>query len=208
MTERLCEEIKAYIDPRRLRHVYGTEEECRSLSRIFLLSEEDTDRLSIAALLHDITKRWSREEHLAYMETIGQSIDEDTLRADKTLHALTGAYFAREKYPALVDDAIFNAIRYHTTGRKGMSLLEKLLYLADYIEPSRTFPSCVSLRHCFYDCIDKTEDKEGCLDDILLLSLDLTVQELLSEKRPIHPDTLAAQCELLSQKAAKNERKR
>lgn len=207
MTKELREQIQGEYLPRRLPHIDGTAAECRSLAALFSLSESDTERLCAAALLHDCTKRWSREEHLRYLAEQGVKPDEDTLRAEKTLHAVTGALYAAEKYPTLIDAPLQIAIRYHTTGRKEMSLPEKLLYLADYIEPNRTFPTCVTLRRCFYDRIGTAEDRVKCLDEILLLSFEMTIAELLREEQPIHPDTVAARNFLLSQRAAEHERK-
>ena len=176
---------------KRIRHILGTEEECLRLAALFSLSERETERLSIAALLHDITKHFSREEHLAYLSAKGLSVGEDFLRAEKTLHALTGAHYAREHYPEVTDEVIFETILYHTTGCADMTLLQKLLYLADYIEPNRTFSDCVTLRQYFYDRIE-TEDRMKVLHDTLVLSFDLTISDLLKQRCPIHGDTVAA----------------
>ena len=176
---------------KRLRHILSTEEECLRLAALFSLSEEETEELAVAALLHDITKRFSREEHLAYLSAMGKTAGEDFLRAEKTLHALTGAYYAREHYPEVTDDAVFSAILYHTTGCAAMTLLQKLLYLADYIEPTRTFPDCVTLRSFFYDRIEQG-DRMQVLHDTLILSFDMTISDLLKQRCPIHSDTVAA----------------
>lgn len=196
MTE-IREAIKAYVAERRIPHVYGTEAECGRLADLFGLSSHDKQRLMTAALLHDITKRWSREEHERYASEHGSFLDEETLSNDKTLHAVTGAYLARELYPSVMDEGMYTAIRFHTTGRAGMTLLEKLLYLADYIEPTRTFPDCVRLRACFYEQIAEGEDPFSVLDDILLLSFDMTISDLLRSRQPIHRDTVAARNDLI-----------
>ncbi len=186
----LRKDISAVVG-KRLSHILGTEEECLRLAEIFSLTEEETEQLATAALLHDITKRFSREEHLAYLEAIGREVGEDFLRSEKTLHALTGAFYAREHYPEAVDDAVFSAILFHTTGREDMSLLQKLLYLADYIEPTRTFPDCVTLRQYFYDRIGNG-DRMKALNDTLIFSFDMTISDLLKGRCPIHSDTVAA----------------
>jgi len=191
------EAIKDYVAERRIPHVYGTEAECARLADLFGLTQEDKERLRLSALLHDITKRWSREEHCRYAAEHRCLLDEETLRGDKTLHAVTGAHLAKALYPSLVDEGMVTAIRFHTTGRAGMSLFEKLLYLADYIEPTRTFPDCVRLRSCFYERIDAGEEPLAVLDDILLLSFDMTMTDLLRERQPIHRDTVAARNALL-----------
>ena len=196
MRDRIRNEIGAYVGDKRLRHVLGVEAECLSLAVLFGLTGEETEQLARAALLHDITKGFSREEHLAYLDRIGVPVPEDTLRSEKTLHALSGAFFARETYPEAVDDAVFSAILFHTTGREDMSLLQKLMYLADYIEPTRTFPDCVTLRRFFYDRI-ATGDRYEVLNETLIRSFDMTIADLIERREPIHRDTIAARNFLL-----------
>ena len=79
-----------------------------------------------------------------------------------------------------------------------MSLLQKLMYLADYIEPTRTFPDCVALRKFFYDRIG-TGDREAVLRETLILSFDMTISDLIAHKEPIHRDTVAARNFLLDE---------
>ena len=141
-----------------------------------------------AALLHDITKYLTRDEHLAFLDSVGVTPDEGTLASDKTLHQMSGAYMARKLYPDYVDDAVFDAIRYHTTGKADMSLLTKLMYLCDFIEPTRTFPDCVKLRAIFYEMIEKG-NKLRILDEIMLIALDMTIADLKENGHPIHSDT-------------------
>lgn len=100
----LRNEIVNYVGERRLPHVLGTERECLALASLFGLSDEETEKLAAAALLHDITKGFTTAEHIEFMESRGRSIDEKNLRSDKTLHALTGAFMARELYPELTDE--------------------------------------------------------------------------------------------------------
>ncbi len=194
----LRNEIRSFIGEKRLPHVWGTEAECKRLAKLFSLSQEDTDQLCAAALLHDITKYFSVSEHRAYMERIGKPIDESFLRSEKTLHALTGAFFAREHFPEVTTDTVFSAILFHTTGKADMSLVQKLLYLADYIEPTRTFSDCVALRRYFYDNITGGE-RLRVLNETLIRSFDMTISDLITQRCPIHPDTVAARNDLVSQ---------
>jgi nicotinate-nucleotide adenylyltransferase len=191
MTREILRQELAPIVGKRIRHILSTEEECLRLAALFSLSEEETEKLATAALLHDITKHFSREEHLAYLAEQGIAVGEDFLCAEKTLHALTGAYYPRERYPELVDYTVFGTILYPTTGCADMTLSQKLLYLADYIEPNRTFPDCVTLRQYFYDRIERGSRRQ-VLHDTLVLSFDMTVSDLLKQRCPIHSDTVAA----------------
>ena len=96
------------------------------------------------------------------------------------MHAKTGAALAREVFGA--DDEVAGAIRWHTTGRPDMTLLEKVVYLADYIEPSRDFDGVDELRSAVYDDLDKG----------LALGLRMSIEELEERGSPVHPNTREA----------------
>lgn len=196
--ESILAELSKTVTERRMPHILGTEEECLRLAVQFRLSKADTAKLQTAALLHDITKSFSPEQHRAVLCEQGVTTALLYPASVKTWHAVTGAYYAKTVLPSLVDDAVFDAIRFHTTGRVCMSLPEKLLYLADYIEPTRTFPDCVRLRQFFYDAMASKDNPEAVLNKTLILSFDMTIEDLLRSRCPIHPDTVAARNDLLS----------
>jgi len=86
-------------------------------------------------------------------------------------------------------------VRYHTTGRADMTVFEAIVYLADYIEDTRTFADCVTLRRYFYENIARavtTEEKLAVLTDTMILSFDMTIKNLIEENAPIDSDTIAA----------------
>ncbi len=176
-----CKELRAvslsYLKAKRVAHVLGTEETAVRLAEKY---GADMEKARIAALLHDCTKRLSMPEQLALCEKYAIELDELEQRALKLLHAKTGAEIARDVFG--VDDEIYNAILWHTTGRADMSLLEKIIYLADYIEPNRDFPGLAELREAVWEDIDKG----------LLLGLSMTVEEMKEMGNPIHKNTLEA----------------
>ena len=131
---------------KRIPHVLGTEQEAIRLAERY---GADVDKARTAALLHDCTKKLGMEEQLELCRRFGIQLDELEQRALKLLHAKTGAAIAKEVFG--VDEEIFRAIWWHTTGHAGMTLLEKILYLADYIEPSRDFPGVDALRKACYE---------------------------------------------------------
>ncbi len=209
--EAVASEIPQFISGKRLNHTYAVERECRVLGALFsahptLMSEEDVYKLRIAALLHDVTKEKSVEEHAALAAQYRIPLSDLEKSAPKVLHSKTAPSLAREtinpKYGCcIVDDAICDAIRTHTTGAAQMSLIGKLLYLADYIEETRTFEDCVTLRHAFYDTVDTCRDDAASLmrhlDSVLLLSFDMTIRDLLESRAPIDANTTAARNALL-----------
>lgn len=207
----VADEIPQFISGKRLNHTYAVERECRVLGALFsahptLMSEEDVYKLRIAALLHDITKEKSVSEHTALANHYRIPLSDLEKSAPKVLHAQTAPPLAREIINAklgccVVDDAVCDAIRTHTTGAAHMSLIGKLLYLADYIEETRTFEDCITLRHCFYDTIDSCKNDAAALirhlDQVLLCSFDMTIRDLLENHAPIDPNTTAARNALL-----------
>lgn len=165
------------LNHRRIPHVLGTEQEAVRLAKRW---GADVDKARRAALLHDCTKKLSLSEQLALAECFQVPLDEMERREIKLLHAKTGAGVAEAVFGT--DGEITNAIRWHTTGRGNMTLLEKVIYLADYIEPNRDFPGVEDLRQaCYKD-----------LDGGLLLGLEMTIGEMESRNAPIHPKTLEA----------------
>lgn len=139
--------VMPYLTEKRVAHVLGCENEAVALANRW---GEDPDRAAVAGILHDITKRLSAEEQLKLCEKYGIINDIAEIENPKLLHAKTGAALARELFG--IDDDIYNAIRWHTTGKPDMTLLEKIIYLADYVEPTRSFPGLEELRAlCFED---------------------------------------------------------
>ncbi|MBO5649850.1 MAG: HD domain-containing protein [Clostridia bacterium] len=204
-------EIPQFLCGKRLSHTYAVEKECRALGAIFsahptLYRPEDVFRLRIAALLHDITKECSLAEHEMLCRKYRIALTDEERMAPKVLHAKTAPPLARDSINSklgvcAVDDAICDAIRTHTTGAAQMSLTGKLLYLADYIEESRTFEDCITLRNTFYGALDDARSTPGALcahlDRVLLLSFDMTIRDLLSSGAPIDPSTTAARNAIL-----------
>jgi len=192
------EEIKKEVERRvanekRFRHIMGVVDECEKLARLYSLSETDARRTVMAGLLHDITKTLPNEEHEMLMSDLGKKLDEETKKCPKTMHQVTGAYLSKALYPEEVDDAVFSAVRYHTTGRAEMTLIEKLVYLADYIEVNRRHEECVSIRNLFYGEISKENaDIYRVLDRVIFKSLDDSIKQMKADGRYIHNETISA----------------
>lgn len=175
--ERLRPVALSCLNHRRIPHVLGTEQEAIHLAERW---GADVDKARRAALLHDCTKKLSLPEQLAVAERFRVPLDDMERREIKLLHAKTGAGIAETVFGT--DEEITSAIRWHTTGRAGMTLLEKVIYLADYIEPTRDFPGVGELRRTCYEDLDAG----------LLLGLEMTIREMEARGAPIHPKTLEA----------------
>ena len=141
--------VMPYLTEKRIAHVLGCENEAVSLANRW---GENPERAAVAGILHDITKKLSAEEQLKLCEKYGIINDAAEVANPKLLHAKTGAAFARELFG--IEDDIYGAIRWHTTGKPDMTLLEKIIYLADFVEPTRDFPGVEELRELCFEDID------------------------------------------------------
>ena len=175
--EKLRPVALSFLKHKRIPHVLGTEQEA---IRLALRYGADVQKARVAALLHDCTKKLDMEEQLALCRQYGIRLDELEQRALKLLHAKTGAAIARDLFG--VDDEIYSAIYWHTTGHANMTLLEKIMYLADYIEPTRNFPGVNELRAVCNESLDKG----------LRMGLEMTIQEMHDRGNPVHSATLEA----------------
>lgn len=173
----LREKTLEHLDEHRVAHVAGCESEA---VRLAMRWGEDPELAAEAGILHDITKNLSFDEQLQLCEKYGIINDNSELEAPKLLHAKTGAAMARELFG--VSDTVYAAIRWHTTGKPDMSLFEKILYLADYIEPTRDFEGIDELRElAFTD-----------LDGAMVLGLGMTIDEIRRSGHEPYVDTLDA----------------
>lgn len=175
----------ALLDPKRVNHVLGCRDTAVRLARRYDADPTDAAR---AALLHDVTKAVPPILQLKLCEKYGIIMDDFFRKNPKTLHAVTGAAVARHIFGER--EAVCDAIAWHTTGRPGMSVLEKILYVADYIEPNRNFPGVELLR----SAADKS------LEEALLLGLELSASVLKQEKRQVAPASQQAMAALKGRK--------
>lgn len=202
ITEPMLADLRARvmkeISPRRFRHTLAVEEMVARLCALFC--PEHTDLLRAAALLHDLTKEKNEEEQLSLCVELGLDISPQDRASPKLYHARTAAALIPSCFAEFNDPMIVSAVRWHTTGHAGMTLTEKLLYLADYIDESRSFENCVLLRRYFFGAFPERMtlcEREELLRQTLILSYDMTIKDLLSEGRPVAADTVAARNELV-----------
>ena len=193
MTGKLRKELARCAEERmsekRFLHTESVAREAVELGRIYL--PEDLDGLETAAWLHDITKDLDHGRQLQLCGEFGIMLDKYRVESPGVLHAITGAETAAALFPDLVTGNVKSAIRYHTTGREDMTVFESLIYLADYIEPTRRHESCRKLREYFYSDVSGKDMKEH-LADTMIKSFDMTVGYLLESGSLIDPDTISA----------------
>ncbi len=189
----LRERIRQKMSSYRLAHTLGVENAAKVLGELYM--SEDTEELCIAALLHDITKECSTEEHIEILKRNGVTVTDNDIRSPKTLHAKTAEFEATATFGEYINGRICQSLRYHTTGNKNMTLFDAIIYLADYIEDTRTFEDCVKLREYFWSAEPQKmtkEVREKHLWKTVLLSLDMTVRDIESNGGYISFETLEA----------------
>jgi len=149
---RLREQIKKIQDKKRFEHTLGVTYTAACLA---MCHDIDVERAETAGLLHDCAKCLSNEKKIKLCKKQSIEINLTEEKNPFLLHAKAGAYLAEHKY-GIRDEDILNAVRYHTTGRPGMSILEKIIFIADYIEPNRTHSSKLpALRKLAFEDLDK-----------------------------------------------------
>ena len=169
--------VKGLLKENRVAHVLGCRDTAVELARCWGADETDAAR---AALLHDITKALDGPLQLTLCKEYGILLGAFGRANPKTLHALTGSLVAQRIFGE--NEAVVSAIRHHTTGKPNMNLLQKIIYVADYMEPNRDFPGVEKLRQLAFTDIDAA----------LKLGLEMTINMLKEQGREISPESMDA----------------
>ncbi len=143
--------LKNELDTYRFNHSLNVMEMAESLAKHY---GADTYKARLAGILHDCGKNYQGDEARGYVKKIGYEADEVEIRQPKLLHGIIGENLAKEMY-GVTDEEVLSAIRWHTTGKAGMNLLEKIIYIADYIEPLRSFEGIENMRKIAFEDLDK-----------------------------------------------------
>ncbi|MDP4107717.1 MAG: bis(5'-nucleosyl)-tetraphosphatase (symmetrical) YqeK [Bacillota bacterium] len=183
--EQALKMVKTQLTEHRYQHTLGVMETAISLARKYGVDEKKAE---LAAIFHDYAKFRPKDEMQQII--VSQGMANDLLEYNSELwHAPVGAYLA-EVEAGLSDKEVLDAIRFHTSGRRGMTKLEKVVYLADYIEPGRHFPGVDEVR----------EMAKVDLDDALIKSVQNTIMFLFKKNQAIYPETFHTYNDLILNK--------
>ncbi|NLB42186.1 MAG: HD domain-containing protein [Clostridiales bacterium] len=171
-------ELEKWIDERRLHHSIGVSRCAVDLAKQYGVDEE---KARLAGLVHDCAKCLSLEKSLELGKRYGYDADEISQHNKALLHAPIGAHLAADLFN-IKDPEILEAIACHTTGKEDMTLLDKIIFVADYIEEDRNYPGVEEIRRLAY--ID--------LNESLLKALELSIKSVLERGRLLHPMTIEA----------------
>ena len=151
-----------------------------------------------AALLHDVTKELTVEEHLSLLDSAAEPLNEDVRAIAALLHAQSATVCIRREFAPFATERVLSAVACHTAGRADMSVFDKILFIADYIEDGRTYSSCVGVRERLYAHLDAMDVAPTlALDEALLSALDHTVTTLVGRGARICLATILARNALL-----------
>lgn len=176
------ENLSTILKKGRYLHTLGVVETSRKMAKAH---GEDLVKAMTAAALHDYAKHWTKEALLDYAANCQLVLDAVMADSTELMHGFVGAEAIKQDF-GIIDEDILNAIRYHTIGRADMSLLEKIVYLADAVEPGRDYPGVKQLRWLALEHLD-----QGILE-----SVRSTLSYVLDKGQPMHPASVALYNEL------------
>lgn len=182
----LLEKLRASIPVKRFVHTVGVAAEAARLAR---LHDADPDRAELAGWLHDCAKGIPVEDQVATCDRLGVPLDDWTRACPPVVHGFLGAFLARRDY-GVEDEAVLQAIRRHTVGAPGMTPLDKVVFVADLVEPGRAFEGVAELRAL----------AERDLDEAILVSIERQLALNAARRRPLHPAMLLVWNDILAKK--------
>lgn len=196
----LREKVSESEGKKRFSHTLGVERAARTLGALLL--PEKICELAAAALLHDITKEFSFEKQLKSCEEFGIILGRYDHMSPSVLHAMTGEGYIKKHFPEFADEEVLSAVRKHTTGDENMSVFDKIIFIADYIEDGRTYPECINVREMLLTGLENetAEARLSRLDAAVIAALDNTVRELLEKGKIISEKTFMARNSIIASK--------
>lgn len=204
--ENLRQNVKTTLSEKRFLHTLGVERASLRLAEYF--SGLDGSELSAAALLHDITKELSVEEHAALAKSVGVTLTSEQLESREILHSVTAPYLVIRNYPEFASENVLSSLENHTTASADMSLFDEIIYIADYVEDGRTYTACVEVREMLFSGLSSaTNEKERltALHKASLKSLENTINKLLFQGRILNERTKEARDYIISQLMSNGE---
>lgn len=179
MYKKYIDYLKETLDDYRFNHSLNVADMCKKLACV---NDYDVDKAYLCGLLHDVCKNDSKEKMLQIFQKFGIMLDDVQSKVFLLWHSIAGSLFIQDKF-SIHDNEIINAVRFHTTGKENMTKLEKILFLADYISDDRNFEGVVELRKF-------AENND--LDSAIFECLKFSINELITNQKPIHIDTIKA----------------
>lgn len=177
------QEVRRHLTEKRFYHCECVAESCAQLAKKY---GADVEKARLAGILHDIMKDTPAEEQLKIIEEFGIMLTESERKNQKLWHAVSGAAFA-EHALGVTDREVLDAIACHTGGKSGMTLLDKVLFVADYISADRDYPGVEELRRL----------AESSLEEVMIEGIAFTIPERMAARLTLEPRSIDAYNEAL-----------
>ena len=176
MLEELREKVRKKMGEKRYIHTLGVEEKAAELAKKYIADEK---KCRIAAILHDVAKEMSIDKMRDICQkNLSDELSKEDMDINEILHGFAGCIIARDEF-GITDEDILNGIKYHTVGKRGLSLLGRIIYIADGIEKNRNYPAVEEIR----------KEVEKDLDKGIILEIDKKIEYLMGKKGKIHRNT-------------------
>ncbi len=182
----LINKVEFKLSKKRFKHTMGVYKTASELAETY---NYPIKKAQIAALLHDYAKDIHNREIIIYIERYNIALDEIIKKNIDLAHGYIASEIAKREMN-ICDIEILDAIKYHTIGREKMTRLDKIIYLADYIEPNRKFLGVEELR----------KEAKNSLDTALLMAIDNSIKHIIDKKKILHPNSVLARNNLLRNK--------
>ncbi len=175
--------IKGKLKESRFVHSLNVADSAKELALLYGCDEE---KAYTAGLLHDVMKNASEKEQLNAINKAGWQLTDCEKANPKLWHAVAGAAFMKTEL-GIEDNDLIEAVRYHTTARRKMSVLEKVIYVADFVSADRNYPEVEEVR----------EASKQSLEKAMMLGLEFCIQEIAKRRQILHPDSVDAYNEII-----------
>ena len=184
-------EVKQRLSEKRYKHTLGVEKMARALGEILI--PEKIDELSVAALLHDIAKEMTYEDHLKLISESSISYSDDDLATRPALHSFAATPVVQRDFPEYATKDILSAVTNHTLGAPNMSIFDEIIFISDYAEEGRTYYSCIEVNRNLFDNLRsyKSYDENiRILHEASLKAVRSTISSLSVRKEKINARTM------------------
>lgn len=194
----LREQIRVRLSEKRYLHTLAVEECALKLSGLCM--PDKTSEAAVAALLHDITKELSPMEQRAILDREKILLDDEDFESVGVLHSFTAPIIVEKEFSSFATENVVSAIRYHTLGSPEMSVFDEIIFLADFIEDTRTYESSVRLRKFVWENMfpDEVEKNISLLHRACIFAIDSTVLHLIENEKKINSKNILTRNALLS----------
>ena len=183
----LSVELRSRLSEKRYMHTLAVRDAALKIGSYF--TELDLSELSAAALLHDVTKELTLQEQIGLFEKGNVKISDEDKDTPAILHSLSAPIIVKRDFPEFATPSILSAVEKHTTGDSGMTLFDKIIFIADYVEETRAYEPCIKVRQELYAMLSFESDcekNESAVNKAVYDSLCFTENDVLKRGRALN----------------------